>query len=570
MKEDVTGGGAELFSFCCRPCSPSPSDNVCVWVWEGGCVKGAARQSGGRGSANRRQKSERLQTIFAHFDEALNSGNMALSPSHDRSFDDDDSTDGRSSSAQATFKVPKVPKKPVETSSARRPSATSGKLVSKESAGAVDEEDFIRAFTDVPTVQIYSTRDLEDNLNKIREILSDDKHDWDQRCNALKKIRSLLVAGAASYDCFYQHLRLLDGAFKLSAKDLRSQVVREACITVAHLSSVLGNKFDHGAEAIVPVLFNLIPNCAKVMATSGVSAIRIIIRHTHVPRLIPLITSNCTSKSVAVRRRCYVFLDHLLQEWQTHSLERHTAVLVESIKKGIRDADSEARVEARKTYWGLRNHFPAEVDALYNSLEPSYQKTLQSCLKSSGSVASLPQSDRSSSSSQESLNRPLTSKWSAAPGRVPARGGASSVSLQRSRSDVDVNAAAVAKYRHVGQTRGANRLPPGSYSSLDEASDKTDGRVRTKQPLSTASTAPSQVDSRGRSRTKMVSQSQRSDESDCTPGILSVCRSVLVFVSHSGIGGPPATALILIKVFHIKNSVCVFSACCVSSLTLVW
>ncbi|XP_014910495.1 CLIP-associating protein 2 isoform X15 [Poecilia latipinna] len=410
-----------------------------------------------------------LQMIFARFDDSLNSGNMALSPSHDRSFDDDDSVDGRSSSAQAAFKIPKVPKKAAESSAARRPSATSSKLVSKESAGALDEEDFIRAFTDVPPVQIYSTRDLEDNLNKIREICSDDKHDWDQRCNALKKIRSLLVAGAAGYDCFYQHLRLLDGAFKLSAKDLRSQVVREACITVAHLSSVLGNKFDHGAEAIVPVLFNLIPNCAKIMATSGVSAIRIIIRHTHVPRLIPLITSNCTSKSVAVRRRCYYFLDLLLQEWQTHSLEKHTAVLVESIKKGIRDADSEARVEARKTYWGLRNHFPGEADALYNSLESLYQKTLQSCLKSSGSVASLPQSDRSSSSSQESLNRPMTSKWSAAPGR-------------------------------------------------DDASDKTDGRVRAKQPLSTASTVSSQVDSRGRSRTKMVSQSQRSDESDCTPG----------------------------------------------------
>ncbi|XP_050922535.1 LOW QUALITY PROTEIN: CLIP-associating protein 2 [Lates calcarifer] len=469
----------------------------------------------------------RLQTIFARFDEALNSGNMALSPSHDRSFEDDDSVDGnRSSSAQAAFKVPKVPKKPAESSAARRPSATGGKLVSKESAGAVDEDDFIKAFTDVPTVQIYSTRDLEDNLNKIREVCSDDKHDWDQRANALKKIRSLLVAGAANYDCFYQHLRLLDGAFKLSAKDLRSQVVREACITVAHLSLVLGNKFDHGAEAIVPVLFNLIPNCAKVMATSWCSAIRIIIRHTHVPRLIPLITSNCTSKSVAVRRRCYDFLDLLLQEWQTHSLERHTAVLVESIKKGIRDADSEARVEARKAYWGLRNHFPAEADALYNSLESSYQRTLQSCLKSSGSVASLPQSDRSSSSSQESLNRPLSSKWSAAPGRVPAgsKGGVSAASLQRSRSDVDVNAAAVAKHRHVGQAGGASRLPPGSYSSLDDASDKTDGtrsdngRVRTKQVLSTASSVSSQVDSRGRSRTKMVSQSQRSDESDCTPG----------------------------------------------------
>ncbi|XP_039537006.1 CLIP-associating protein 2 isoform X38 [Pimephales promelas] len=463
--------------------------------------------------------SARLQTILSRFDEVLNSGNMALSLSQDRSFDDDDSVDGsRPSSAQAAFKVPKVPKKPGEApSSARRPSGTGAAKTggAKEAAGAVDEEDFIKAFTDVPTVQIYSSRDLEDNLNKIREILSDDKHDWDHRTSALKKIRSLLVAGAADYDCFYQHLRLLDGAFKLSAKDLRSQVVREACITVAHLSTLLGNKFDHGAEGIVPVLFNLIPNCARVMATSGTAAIRIIIRHTHVPRLIPLIASNCTSKSVAVRRRCYEFLDLLLQEWQTHSLERHAAVLVESIKKGIRDADSEARVEARKAYSGLQAHFPGEAESLYNSLEPSYQKTLQPHLKSSGSVASLPQSDRSSSSSQESLNRPL-SKWSAAPGRVPAssKSSGSPGSLQRSRSDVDVNAAAGAKARHGGQAGGAGRvtagLAPGSYASL--------GRLRTKQTLSTASSMGScQVDSRGRTKSKITSQSQPGSRSG-SPG----------------------------------------------------
>ncbi|XP_029590386.1 CLIP-associating protein 2 isoform X10 [Salmo trutta] len=486
----------------------------------------------------------RLQTIYGRFDEALNSGNMALSPSHDRSFEDDaDSADGNR--AQAAFKVPKVPKKSSESSAARRPNTIGSKIggASKDGTGGIDEEDFIKAFTDVPTVQIYSSRDLEDNLNKIREICSDDKHDWDQRAAAMKKIRSLIVAGATEYECFYQHLRLLDGAFKLSAKDLRSQVVREACITVAHLSTVLGNKFDHGAEGILPVLFNLIPNCAKVMATSGVSAIRFIIRNTHVPRLIPLITSNCTCKSVAVRRKCFDFLDLLLQEWQTQTLERHTAVMVASIKKGIADADAEARVEARKAYWGLRNHFPGEADSLFNSLEPSYQKSLQSSLKSSGSVTSLPQSDRSSSSSQESLNRPLSSKWSAAPGRVPAghKGGASPGYLQRSRSDVDVNAATVAKQRHIGQV-GPVRLSPGSYSSLDDASDKTDGRLRTKQPLTTA-TSVSQVDSRGRSRTKMVSQSQRSYESDCTPGSQSA--TIVGAGSRSGSPGRVLTSTAL-------------------------
>ncbi|KFQ57328.1 CLIP-associating protein 2, partial [Pelecanus crispus] len=445
----------------------------------------------------------------------------------DKSFDDEESVDGnRPSSAASAFKVP-APKKPGNPSnSARKPGSAGGPKVggsSKEGgAGAVDEDDFIKAFTDVPTVQIYSSRELEETLNKIREILSDDKHDWDQRTNALKKVRSLLVAGAAQYDGFFQHLRLLDGAFKLSAKDLRSQVVREACITVAHLSTVLGNKFDHGAEAIVPTLFNLVPNSAKVMATSGCAAIRFIIRHTHVPRLIPLITSNCTSKSVAVRRRSFEFLDLLLQEWQTHSLERHAAVLVETIKKGIHDADAEARVEARKAYLGLRNHFPSEAETLYNSLEPPYQRSLQTYLKNSGSVASLPQSDRSSSSSQESLNRPLSSKWSAAsPASLASRVSGSSKSvpspgtLQRSRSDIDVNAAAGAKARHAaGQTAGAGRLsaaglPPGSYASL--------GRVRTKLSTPSVGIGNSKTDSRGRSRTKVVSQSQPGSRSG-SPG----------------------------------------------------
>ncbi|XP_027511626.1 CLIP-associating protein 2 isoform X28 [Corapipo altera] len=477
----------------------------------------------------------RLQTIFTKFDEVRNSGNMILSSVSDKSFDDEESVDGnRPSSAASAFKVP-APKKPGNPpNSARKPGSAGGPKVggsSKEGgAGAVDEDDFIKAFTDVPTVQIYSSRELEETLNKIREILSDDKHDWDQRTNALKKVRSLLVAGAAQYDGFFQHLRLLDGAFKLSAKDLRSQVVREACITVAHLSTVLGNKFDHGAEAIVPTLFNLVPNSAKVMATSGCAAIRFIIRHTHVPRLIPLITSNCTSKSVAVRRRSFEFLDLLLQEWQTHSLERHAAVLVETIKKGIHDADAEARVEARKAYIGLRNHFPSEAETLYNSLEPPYQRSLQTYLKNSGSIASLPQSDRSSSSSQESLNRPLSSKWSAASpasfaGRVSgsSKGVPSPGTLQRSRSDIDVNAAAGAKARHAaGQTAGAGRLsaaglPPGSYASLEDTSDKMDGRVRTKLSTPSVGIGNSKTDSRGRSRTKVVSQSQPGSRSG-SPG----------------------------------------------------
>uniref|UniRef100_A0A671YN81 Cytoplasmic linker associated protein 1 n=1 Tax=Sparus aurata TaxID=8175 RepID=A0A671YN81_SPAAU len=453
-------------------------------------------------------------------------------PPPDKNFEDDDSVDGgRSSSSSKGASL--SGRKTVSMGSFRRP--LSSHLVPVVSsagrdgsvAGAVDEEDFIQAFEDVPTVQIYSNREVEEAMTKIRDVLSDDKRDWELRVAALKKVRSLLLAGAAEFDGFPQQLRLMEAAFKLSAKDLRSQVVREACITLGHLSSVLGSRFDHAAEATMPILLNLVPNSAKVMATSGMAAIRLILKHTHFPRLIPIITSSCTSKSVAVRRRSFEFLDLLLQEWQTGSLERHATVLMETIKKGVHDADAEARSVARKCYWSFHGHFRREAEQLFQGLESSYQKALQAHLRSGDSLMSLPASDRSSSSSQESLNRPLavkntfgSSTTRSAHSRPPAAA-SSPGSLQRSRSDVDVNAAATATARTrmptvpsavasaAGPFSSASALPPGSYASL--------GRVRTRR--TSAGNGPSVTDSRGRSRGKVVSQSQPGSRSG-SPGRL--------------------------------------------------
>ncbi|XP_034741481.1 CLIP-associating protein 1a isoform X26 [Etheostoma cragini] len=478
----------------------------------------------------------RLNVIFNKFDEVQRSGNMMVSSGSDKNFEDEDSLDGGRSSSSSSSKAPPSGRKPVMSSVRRPSSATTAKATVKEAAaGALDEEDFIKAFEDVPSVQIYSNRELEDQLTKIREVLSDDKHDWEHRVLALKKVRSLILAGASEYEGFPQQLRLLEAPLKLSAKDLRSQVVREACITLGHLSSVLGTKFDHGAESIMPTLLNLVPNSAKVIATSGMAAIRLILRRTHYPRLIPIITSNCTSKSVAVRRRCYEFLDLMLLEWHTNTLERHVAVLTETIKKGIHDADSEARSIARKCYWGFHGHYSREAEHLFQALESTYQKALQSHLKSSDSIVSLPQSDRSSSSSQESLNRPLSVKSviggsmtrsKLVSARVP------SGSLQRSRSDIDVNAASNAKSRlstvpASSPFGSAAALPPGSYASL--------GRVRTRRQSSgsVGGASPSVVDSRGRSRAKVVSQSQPGSRSS-SPGKL---------LGHSSYGRVPRSTV---------------------------
>lgn len=119
-----------------------------------------------------------------------------------------------------------------------------------------------------------------------------------------------------------------------------------------------------------------------------------------------------SSKSREIRRHCCEFLDQLLHTWPTHCLEKHVGILGEAIKKGIADADPDARQFARKyerhtfvpclccttfphldfrAFWGFADHFKDHADQLLNTLDSSYRRLLQA-------------GEMSNSSSSNSLN----------------------------------------------------------------------------------------------------------------------------------------------------------------------
>ncbi|XP_052685995.1 CLIP-associating protein 1-like isoform X8 [Crassostrea angulata] len=351
---------------------------------------------------------QRLNQIYAKFDEVKHSGGMLatadFAPSH-RSDDDVDfakplstkvpqakrasSASSASSSVGARKSLLPTNRSSSASTSLKRRRSIAGPPTSGQSGG-VDEELFTKSFEDVPKVQIFSSRDVQDQLSKIQTILSDTNSIWEKRCEAVKSIRSVIVAGGMEYDDFQQSMRSLDVSLITSVKDLRSQIVRETCITLAYLSQRMGSRFEHLAEVLLPHLINLIPNSAKVMASSGVTCIYFIIQYTQSSRLIPILISNLSSKSNIIRRHCFEFLNVALQNWNTHYLEKHIAGLQDAIKRGISDADSEARVFARKCFWGFAEHFKEQADMLMNALEPRDQKLLndQCSGSSSNSVSS--------------------------------------------------------------------------------------------------------------------------------------------------------------------------------------
>ena len=52
-------------------------------------------------------------------------------------------------------------------------------------AGGVDEETFIKSFEDVPRIQFYSAKELEEHLTNIKTIIQDPNNDWAKRAEAV-------------------------------------------------------------------------------------------------------------------------------------------------------------------------------------------------------------------------------------------------------------------------------------------------------------------------------------------------------------------------------------------------
>lgn len=198
----------------------------------------------------------------------------------------------------------------------------------------------------MPTLTIFNPRDLEDQLKAVNNIIGNKLMDWEKRVDALKKIRSLLLLNE---NIFIQYTKELSIAFLDILKELRSQVIREACISIAFMSKMLRNKVDTFLTYILQELINLVPNSVKVIASSGTIALKFVVKYSHLPKLIPILTQNITqSKSKDIRAILSEILGTVFEEWSTRAMEKYAGNIKEALAKGICDADNDARRYNRK------------------------------------------------------------------------------------------------------------------------------------------------------------------------------------------------------------------------------
>ncbi|XP_065094587.1 CLIP-associating protein isoform X3 [Ochlerotatus camptorhynchus] len=304
------------------------------------------------------------------FDEARNDGLLLPSAINSAISNDDVDTAIVARPTRLVKRTPSAtPRKPLfETQG-------SGDLLA---AGAVSWEIFENSFENVPQLTIFSQRDMDEHMKSINTVIGDKNMDWEKRVDALKKIRSLLMINVQNSPTFTQQLKDLSIAFLDILKELRSQVIREGCITLAYMCKVLKNRMDQFVIYILQELINLIQNSAKVISSAGLITLKYVIKHIHAPKIVPIITQNLMqSKSKDIRSMLSEIMLLLLDEWPTKALEKNNSLLRDALRKGFSDADSEARRHSRCAFWSFRRHFQDLADNLYSSLDPATQRMME-------------------------------------------------------------------------------------------------------------------------------------------------------------------------------------------------
>ncbi|KAJ3436064.1 clip-associating protein [Anaeramoeba flamelloides] len=219
---------------------------------------------------------------------------------------------------------------------------------------------------------------LEKVLSNLKYTFENEKGEgWEKRIDAMIKMESLLNGGVYKYECFPQLLKPLLNSLSDQLKDLRSQIIKQCCFLIAHLSRRLGLKFKEHFLYLFRSLFALVSVTVQVISESVDLCIRQLILHTPTSEIIPLINSQLNSKNKIQRTRCIEYLLLTLQNCTTNKLSHYSKLLFQIISKSLHDADSETRRFSRMLFWEYKTHFPQLGEKLKNEQD---QKTIKNLI----------------------------------------------------------------------------------------------------------------------------------------------------------------------------------------------
>lgn len=256
--------------------------------------------------------------------------------------------------------------------------------------GAADfaEVDVLTPSTDVRPLRVHTERDLTAEMGTIAlDLRASTAAEWTTRQAALRRLQALVLGGAPSLNgdatLFLAGLRTLREPLAAQVADLRSQIIREACVTLALLARALGDAFESYVDFFFEKLLRQSVITIAIISSSAHLCLRALIARTRPHRCAPRIAAALADRSSAVRVRAAEYCELLARvlpppaDGERGPLERHADALIGALRVALRDAVADVRALARSAFWALNAHLPAHCSALMAASDVQTQRLLR-------------------------------------------------------------------------------------------------------------------------------------------------------------------------------------------------
>jgi hypothetical protein len=227
---------------------------------------------------------------------------------------------------------------------------------------------------EIKPIRISTEAELQKELEAMKNIFGV-VDEWEQRVDNLKKLQQMAQMGLhLSFPNFINYLKDLQDALAAQIGDLRSSVVKEACITLALLASNLGESFNSFVEFFFPSLLKLTFVTIQVVSDAGDSCMKVMLKYTK-PNIVSKITAEAMkSKHSTSRLRCNEYILLVLKDKSKSYLDKYVEDIEQAIKKCVSDADKDVRSCARACYCWFAKTWPDRGDRLLKTFDGTTQK----------------------------------------------------------------------------------------------------------------------------------------------------------------------------------------------------
>ena len=196
-------------------------------------------------------------------------------------------------------------------------------------------------------------------------------YSWLQRKVALEWLRTTSTTNEGALAmCDAESMGALAGVLEAQLRDLRSAIVRDACLTVNVLSHSLKDGFGFAQPALARTLLELSGVGNKLIKELASSCAVKLFTTTQAPATIDVVLGILgTSRHPSVQEAGFLAMEIVVRVWQKEHWNKSQSAIERCIEQGANDASLKVRDKARSLYVSLQKICPVECVELLTRVD---------------------------------------------------------------------------------------------------------------------------------------------------------------------------------------------------------